>query len=811
MWPGPQQCVMLDDVPTGDIRWPMSSTGLRTDRLLARLPVVAGKNNMTPFLIVLAAASPFAFWLLRRQARVRGRREAEEGGKASEDPCPAPERSEGTTDLINQLGSANGVDATSLKIPEITVETEAMASPQNDIEADGAELGLPGGISEAPHPSLAASTLTMAASVGGTVSAGALLENRAGMPAVSEGRELIEPPLLPEAEMPSPESGAAPTGEDPLPPPANEALQSDSLTDKLRGEAEHYGVSSINPVALATGSSPHPAADGDEASSAELPSLTPSDQHLTPAAEDLVEDIAPESSHGSESATGQADGEPHGSDTNETVASFDIVAPEEQITAATPAPASNEPLRDPLLESDNGAHPALSAPEAEPAGRDRKPLPLYQPPRQKPPRAPATRTPKQQAAPRAPGTEDLDIRVHLTFDRSYFCTVGLLPERYRELDGDVEVTDGKTDLQLIVQEDWYEDLYLDNLGERLRRGVELRARLSEGVRPRWLLTGREIYVLASHPRASAYVSTPRLALGRADVVLCVAELVPQVEAILAEAGCRGHIRVDEGHGAPRGWQGFRNVVPSIPLALDLGSDRFYALKPVPDIQIDLEGGLRLRNSAYLRGYPPEIRIYGQHTDGVRVLIDGKEAQQDGNGGFVVDGYDSPGPHAVYCEGLSCSSYYSMEESPESWLRWSAYAFNDADLCGPLVHLNPRAAAKRPFSVPMSNPLLVGSEPGEVFLCPRRQSALWKGYVPFDPVWALPAQPLICDKRTARILQFGERLPAPPKARINSGIGWSNAILDAARKGLRIEGASASASACWGEYKRTARNIRKGRR
>jgi hypothetical protein len=789
----------------------MSSTGLRTDRLLARLPVVAGKNNMTPFLIVLAAASPFAFWLLRRQARVRGGREVEEGGKASEDPCPAPERSEGRTDLSNQLGSANGVDATSVKIPEVTVEAGAMPPPREEIEADGAELGLPGGISEPSDQSLAASTLTMAASVGETVSVGALLEDHAGMPVVSEGRELIEPPLPAEAEMAAPDSNYASAGNDPQTRHASDALQLDGLRDKLKGEAEHSGVSGINLAATVIESSPQPAADGDRASGGELPSLTPSDQHLTPAAEDLVEDIAPESSHGSESSTGQADDEPRRSDTNDTVASCDIVAPEEQITAVAPAPASNEPLRNPLLQSDNGAQPALSAPEAEPAGRDRKPLPLYQPPRQKPPRAPTTRTPKQQAAPRASGTEDLDIRVHLTFDRSYFCTIGLLPERFRELDGDVEVTDGKSDLQLIVQEDWYEDLYFDNIGERLRRGVELKARLSEGVRPQWLLTGREIYVLASHPRASAYVSTPRLALGRADVVLCVAELVPQVEAILAEAGCRGHIRFDEGHGAPRGWEGFRNVVPSIPLALDVGSDRFYALKPAPDIQIELEGGLRLRNSAYLVGYAPQIRIYGQHTEGVRVFVDGKEAQQEGEGVFVADGYDSPGPHAVDCEGLSCSSSYSIEEPPESWQPWSAYVFNDADLCGPLVHLSPKAAAKRPFSVPMSNPLLIGSEPGQVFLCPRRQSALWKGYVPFDPVWALPAQPLICDKRTARILQFGERLPASPKARIDSGIGWSNAILDAARKGLRIEGASASAAARWGEYKRTARNIRKGRR
>ncbi len=765
---------------------------------------------MTPFLIVFAAASPIAFWLLRKQARVRGGREGAQGGRTSENHLPAPERPEFTTDSINSFGSATGVDETSVNIPEVIVEAGVATSARDEIEADVVELGVPGGIPEVSDRSLADSTRTMAASVGGAGSAGAFLEV-AGVPVVSEGRAFTEPPPTEEAEMPCPRNGDVPAQKEPQTRLDNYALQLDSLGDDLNGEADHCGVSSIDLAATSIESIALPTAEEDSASSRGLSSLEQADQHIAPAAEDLVEDIAAESVQGSELASSQTDDVPDGGDTNDTVASSDSVAPEEEITVAVPAPESNEPFRDPLLQAGNGSQPALSLSEAAPTSRHPKPLPIYQPPRQKSPRAPNPRAPRQQAPPRATTTDDLDIRVHLTFDRSYFCTIGLLPERFRELDGDVEVTEGKSDLQLVAQEDWYEDLYFENIGERLRRGVELKARRSEGGEVRWLLTGREIYVLASHPRASAYVSAPRLALGRSDVVLCVAELVSQVEAILAEAGCLGYIRFDEEHGAPRGWEGFRNVVPRVPLALDLGSDRFYALKPAPDVQLELEGGLRLRNSAYLAGYPPRIRIYGQHSEGVRVFVDGKETQQDGESAFIADGYDCPGPHAVYCEGLSCSSTYSIEEPPESWQRWSAYAVNEADICGPLVCLDPKAAAQRPFSVPMSNPLLIGSEPSQVFLCPRRQSALWKGFVPFDPVWALPAQPLISDKRTARILQFGEMLPTRNKARRHSSIAWSNAILDAARKGLHVEGASASASTCWGEYKRIARDIRKGRR
>jgi hypothetical protein len=41
--------------------------------------------------------------------------------------------------------------------------------------------------------------------------------------------------------------------------------------------------------------------------------------------------------------------------------------------------------------------------------------------------------------------------------------------------------------------------------------------------------------------------------------------------------------------------------------------------------------------------------------------------------------------------------------------------------------------------------------------------------------------------------------------------WCSAILDASRKGLRIEGGSAESAERWSEYKKTARNIWRGLR
>lgn len=755
---------------------------------------------MTALLIVLAAAAPFAFWLLRRQARNSANREGGTLRAADEGTGPGTEISEGIQVPANPSVTASDVETIGVTTPDETQEAEApvLAREGNETAVSGQEL-----------PAVLHSTLDDA----GTLAASLSPNSSAREPALTETHLLEKPQITAEPEVPARESDYASLSEV---PPQQPCQDTPVLDNPEKGWTEESAdLSAMGGTTVAAQAAEREALTGpdqDTASNGVRQTTMESGEGPAPAA-GVAPVITPEAPAGSDgSATGAGQSGSYTAGTADRAVSADAASPANKVTSEETASEPDNPRIDLSPPSNNGSKAtAVAEPEDEPSDSEQKPLPRYQPPGQKAPRAPNVRTPRQQAPPQASGAQDLDIRVHLTFDRSYFCSIGLLPERFRELEGDVDVTDGKSNLQLLAQEDWYEDLYYGDIGERLRRGVELKTRFPEGRQARWLLTGRDVYVLASHPRASAYVSTARLALGRADVVLCVAELVPQAEAILAAAGVRGYIRFDESHGAPRGWVGFRGVLPTVPLPLDLGADPFYALKPAPDIQIELEGGLRLRNSVYIAGYAPRIKLYGQHTETVKVLIDGSEAQRAAEGAFVSDGYDTPGPHTIYCEGLSCSGSYSIEEPPESWEPWPAYSVREADLCGPLVHPNSEVASQPLFSVPMSNPLLIGSEPGQVFLCPRRRSAHWKGFVPFEPVWALPAQPLICDKRTSRILQFHETPPAQVEARANYGTIWSTAILDAARKGLRIEGGSAAAGACWGEYKRIARNIRKGRR
>jgi hypothetical protein len=480
---------------------------------------------------------------------------------------------------------------------------------------------------------------------------------------------------------------------------------------------------------------------------------------------------------------------------------------EREVVQDSTQPAENElPQANLVVEEAQPQRAKVSADE----DTERAPV-RYRPPSQNPPRQATAERANQRAERAAPSEATREIRVRLRFDRFSFCEIRLLPQRTSELDNEVEVKSSGICLQLVAQEDWYEDLQLENIGDLLRQGLELKGNLADHERARWLLSGRDIYVLASHPRASYFVSTNRLVLGRTHVVLCVVELLQQVEAILNEAGCQDYTKLDESHGVPAGWVGLRSVSPTRAIALDVGIDQFYALKPAPDIEIELEGGVCLRNSVWLAGYPPQIKLFGQANGAEKVLIDGKQADRTAEGFLVVEGYNLPGQHSVYCEGLSCSCSYSIEEAPDSWQAWPAYHFAEADICGPLVQLTPEGMSSRVFSVPMSNPLLLGAEPGQIFQCSSRTVAKWKGLVPFDVVWALPAQPLQCDKKTARILQFAETAVVPRKRSRRPGLAWVNAILDASRKGLRIENGSPESAVRWNDYKKAARTIRRAAR
>lgn len=402
----------------------------------------------------------------------------------------------------------------------------------------------------------------------------------------------------------------------------------------------------------------------------------------------------------------------------------------------------------------------------------------------------------------------LDIVVHIILDRHGFCAVYLLPARTADLNETISARYPDGSLELVALEGWYQDLPFEKISSYLRNGIELKARLENRQLVRWTLTGRDVYVLAVHTAASGYVSTSRLVLGRSHLVMCIQEQVEQVRRLLGEAECGTYTQLDQSSGIPEGWILFRGVTPTKAIALGEGADQYYALKPAPDLEIEFDGGICIRNSEWLIGYPPQIKLFGQVSDSARVFVDGVEAQRLPDGTILAANLDLLGQHNVVCEGLSHSRSYSIVDAPVSWEIWPAYRFSRASICGPVVQPHADTALKRMTCVPTSNSLIIGAEPGQIFRCTTRNVEVWKGLLPFEPVWALPAHPLICKKPTARIIQLVERPPQPTAKSGGAELNWSNAILDAARKGLRIEASFPDAISTWAAYREVARRIRK---
>lgn len=420
------------------------------------------------------------------------------------------------------------------------------------------------------------------------------------------------------------------------------------------------------------------------------------------------------------------------------------------------------------------------------------------------------------------------IEVRVLFQRGGYCSVTLLPKRPPDLPEELLVEGGAGNVELLaLEDDWYQDIVPDNLGDVLREGLVL-AELGTG--QEWVLSGREIFVLASGATHRGFVSCPRLGLGRDHVVLCATRRLPEVEEALREAGCASWTRLAEDDGVPKGWTAIRGVAPTKAVSLCGDEDILNILRPLPDVEIALEGGIRLAYNSWLHGYPPSIRVYGdpEHTE--VVLIDGQEAVRSENQGYTSAGWAELGEHQVWCSNTSAS--YSIVASDTDWRFWPAYSFapggNPArgfSFCGPLVRpvnraRNPdsNAGDAQPIQVPPSNPVLIGARPGEVFIADRRRDvrgACCLCLPPFDPVWALPAQPLHCDNHVSRVLLIGNatgvrELSGHRRSMRRGGEKerWFRLILDASRKGLAVQPRDASTDQLWQSYKRAARNLRR---
>ncbi len=522
---------------------------------------------------------------------------------------------------------------------------------------------------------------------------------------------------------------------------------------------------------------------------------------------------------------------------------------EEEMRAAAPEHASRtapaeiaEALGEPLEAS--GSDVAVALPQAVSPEFLGAPALVPRTPRQY---RPTARAPAPLRAPPLPSPERetreraVPIEVRLVFEKAGFCRVSLLPRRAAGMPAEfaVEGSGSPPELQAL-QDEWYQDVMLPDIGRLLSEGIDWAGALPGGTAGRLSLSGRGIFVLARHGELNGFVTTPRLVLGEEHVILCVTDRLPDVRAAIALTESPEPTELNSDSGVPDGWVGLRGVRPRKPVAPSPGGDIIDALKPLPDVEIVLNGGIRIDRQTWLSGFPPTVELLGDTSTLGMVTIDGQEAMQSTEGGYIAPGWDSPGEHTVWC--TSASLTYSIQSGAEAWEPWDAYVWSLGELtasgtqsrpaiCGVLVR-PPRVARSdsRPTVVAASNPILIGARPGEVVVCTPRgdvRAGLCVGFPWFEPIWAIPANALHCDKRTARVLLIGPPVAVDRGNQQSSGSdsgraarrrsltweshAWCEAICAAGRKGLLTEPSRVEIADLWKGYKRYAKVLRRASR
>lgn len=415
---------------------------------------------------------------------------------------------------------------------------------------------------------------------------------------------------------------------------------------------------------------------------------------------------------------------------------------------------------------------------------------------------------------------DLKLRVQLVFSRSGGVkTLALLPDRREGMPDEVEITAMQGELRLTEPlENYYQSVPLADAGNALRHGVEWRGN-GDARHLRWVLTGRELYVLAPGDEfgSSGFVSTARLLLNARHVVLAMAHLRNEVLAALVETGsATPEVNDDTTPGVPSGWLLFRDVTPTRDVPMQDEAHILNALCPLPDIEPHFGGGIRLERRTWLAGFPPRIRFTGALGNDFRPMIDGQPAQPAADGAFEAPGWDSTGEHRLWFGGQT--ETYALRVMDESWEPWRAHDFGAGTaICGAMTH-PPAEVHRQQVQVPVTNPLLLGARPGEVFHCHPPNDVRGdtvRTLVPFAPVWALPSDPLHADKRSARILLFHPaepvtdiRIPRGNRTTSRALVAWISAIHEAGCKGLVLAADGEESKVLWQRYRNAAKQLRR---
>lgn len=425
----------------------------------------------------------------------------------------------------------------------------------------------------------------------------------------------------------------------------------------------------------------------------------------------------------------------------------------------------------------------------------------------------------RQAETTFPRVHTLRMCPRVLFGRRNQLTISLLPERTEVLSEKekVEIKDqvGQISTWFASQDEWYCDVTPLNLGELLKNGGYWESNF-EDKQLRWVLSGREIYVLASSlgGTISGYISVTQLVLFKNHLVLCTKQREKTVRQALADAGCIDLGYVSDESMLPEGWVLFSRVYPTVAITHNDSSDILNVLRPIHDIEIILQGGIRLSHNSWLYAHPPAISIRGTDSEELDVMINGNIAHRDDAGKYTAKTWDELGSHIVFCGGVTQS--YELTNVTNEWEFFNAYSYihnlNDKKtlaICGPSILLDSENGSMS--LAPSKNTCIIGAVPGQITMSAIDQGIGQNEYLAvadFPIVWVLPPSPLTCKKSSnyVRMISFEQVVECNEVSnrKVDRDIlRWCWVILDASRKRLRVKPQTIETKQLWTSYVKVA--------
>lgn len=452
------------------------------------------------------------------------------------------------------------------------------------------------------------------------------------------------------------------------------------------------------------------------------------------------------------------------------------------------------------------------------------------PPRKKPPKfQPTVRTPESTKRDKRQEKQEkkesrirsLKIFVHIVFGLRKKCRVSLLPARSGDIGEEMEVRGPNgQEIWSVYQDEWYSSILPPNIDKLLKQGGIWE---HPEAQTQWVLSGREIYVLAPSPSSNiyGYVSVPRLILGEDHLVLCTKDQQVNVQEALAEAGCSKTTIISDDTSVPENWILFESVLPTIPIQHDSEAGIYNILRPIHDLEIVMKGGIRLSHSTWLNGYPPHIRIRGVSGDELEVMIDGKPASTDAYGNYSSSDWDKPGRHTVFAGGVT--QPYELGSGVQEWSLFDAFVYRPGfaktidrtiRICGPIVE---STTIDGDVSLtPSTNTCFLGAIPGQIAFSQTPDDVRTSEFLAvsdFPLVWTLPTNPLVSDGSMAcvKLIRSQNVELKHNKAFLDNReniLRWCYKILDATYKRLQIIPDTVESHKLWTEYKQIARRLRR---